>query len=521
VYTVGLLLFASALLFAQVPHEISFQGKLVGVSSPVNLEFRIYDAETGGTELWSENHIGVSLDGDGLFNVILGETVPIDTLHFNREYWIEVWVNGAPLPTRYKLTADAYSFRAIYSDTANYAISCAGGGSAQDTFVAYWDSIRGIPADIADGDDFEPNSIDTFVAYWDSIRSIPAGFADGVDNEGSADPMDFIQNQSDSFQTASYNIMKTFNGDQDTFKITAIDTLNECLEIGTHSHSDASYVQGIYIGSSIYGNNSEMEALGVGAIAYGQTDEDIEAVDAITIRWGSGTEGNVIGGNFEASNQTDAFSPSGWDGAVYGVMGTAYNHYSAARIVGVYGKGWGQGTTGPEYSYGIYGTSGNWNRTNYGVYGTTSGTGSGTTYGVYASGNMGCSGTKSAIVRIGDDAYEFYCQESPEIWFEDFGEAKLENGKAHIELEELFLQSCTIDDEHPMHVFITPYGNMGNYYIKRGATGFDVIQIDGGEKDASFGYRVVAKRKGYENIRLRKVDVKDDPLLFPELNPQH
>jgi len=80
----------------------------------------------------------------------------------------------------------------------------------KDTFIAYWDSIRGIPNDIADGDDYdtlkadwnyikniptcfadETDDIgdelagkDTFVAYWDSIRQIPSCFADGVDNIG-------------------------------------------------------------------------------------------------------------------------------------------------------------------------------------------------------------------------------------------------------------------------------------------------------------------------------------------------
>ncbi len=131
-----------AVSFAQVPREISFQGKLAGVTSPVNLTFKIFDAATGGTELWSEDHFGTVLDGDGLFNVILGQTTPIDTLKFGRDYWIELWVAGAPLGTRYKLTADAYSFRAIYADTVG----------------------------------------------WGGIKDMPAGFADGVDNEGASLP---------------------------------------------------------------------------------------------------------------------------------------------------------------------------------------------------------------------------------------------------------------------------------------------------------------------------------------------
>ncbi|MCK5832475.1 hypothetical protein KAH81_02290, partial [bacterium] len=53
----------------------------------------------------------------------------------------------------------------------------------QDTMIAHWDSVRDIPADIADGDDFEANTIDTNIAHWGDIRDIPADIADGDDFE--------------------------------------------------------------------------------------------------------------------------------------------------------------------------------------------------------------------------------------------------------------------------------------------------------------------------------------------------
>jgi len=46
VVLLALLLFAVS--FAQVPRQISFQGKLEGVSSPVNLQFRIFDDPSEG-----------------------------------------------------------------------------------------------------------------------------------------------------------------------------------------------------------------------------------------------------------------------------------------------------------------------------------------------------------------------------------------------------------------------------------------------------------------------------------------
>jgi hypothetical protein len=184
-------------------------------------------------------------------------------------------------------------------------------------------------------------------------------------------------------------------------------------------------------------------------------------------------------------------------GDEYGVYGYSNEFFG----FGVYGEN--------SYGFGVYGASGN----GYGVYGQ------GSIYGVYASGNLGCSGTKPSVNRIGDDAYELYAMESPNLWFEDFGEMKLIDGRVHVNIEKLFLQVCAISDEHPLQVFITPYGNIGNYYIERGKTGFTVVQIGDGDKNAAFGYRIVAKRKGYENLRMKKVDVQDDPFLYPELNP--
>ena len=77
---VFLLSITISLIISSPPRELSFQGKLVGVSSPVDLTFKIFDTEAVGTgsELWSESHAGTSLDGAGLFNVILGQSTTIN-----------------------------------------------------------------------------------------------------------------------------------------------------------------------------------------------------------------------------------------------------------------------------------------------------------------------------------------------------------------------------------------------------------------------------------------------------------
>jgi len=112
-------------------------------------------------------------------------------------------------------------------------------------------------------------------------------------------------------------------------------------------------------------------------------------------------------------------------------------------------------------------------------------------------------GPKFAAVQISDGTTRLlHAQESPEIWFEDFGSSQLVNGKAHIELDPLFLETVTVNAKHPMKVFVELNGETNGVYVVKGTTGFDVIERAGGVSNAPFDYRVVAKRKRYEDFRL-------------------
>ncbi len=65
-------------------------------------------------------------------------------------------------------------------------------------------------------------------------------------------------------------------------------------------------------------------------------------------------------------------------------------------------------------------------------------------------------GTKSAAVPHTDGSYrQMYCVESPESWFEDFGEASLVNGNGEVQLDSDF---ATLVDVNSYQVFLTAYG---------------------------------------------------------------
>jgi hypothetical protein len=119
------------------------------------------------------------------------------------------------------------------------------------------------------------------------------------------------------------------------------------------------------------------------------------------------------------------------------------------------------------------------------------------------SGNLGCTGAKSAVVPVDGGARKvaLYAVGSPENWFEDAGSGQLSNGSAVISLESTFAQ--TVNTEMGYHVFLTPKGDSEGLYVSNETPmGFEVHELRHGHSSIAFDYRIMAKRTGYENIRL-------------------
>ena len=118
-------------------------------------------------------------------------------------------------------------------------------------------------------------------------------------------------------------------------------------------------------------------------------------------------------------------------------------------------------------------------------------------------GNLGCTGTFAPVVSVegGSRKLELNSISSPESWFEDFGSGQLSNGKAVISIEPTFLE--TINTEVAYHVFLTPNGESRGLYVSaKSPTSFEVREQGGGTSDIDFDYRIVAKRRGFESVRL-------------------
>ena len=115
-----------------VPRVLNYQGYLTDtLGNPINngslaMTFKIYDAATGGNELWSESR---TVDvARGIFQVVLGSSNPIPDSVFTggTDRWLELIVDGNILSPRTRITSVGYAYTATYSDTAEYARNVTG-----------------------------------------------------------------------------------------------------------------------------------------------------------------------------------------------------------------------------------------------------------------------------------------------------------------------------------------------------------------------------------------------------------
>lgn len=124
-------------------------------------------------------------------------------------------------------------------------------------------------------------------------------------------------------------------------------------------------------------------------------------------------------------------------------------------------------------------------------------------YAFYGTGKFSVTGTKAASVPTTKGNQLLYCTESPEIWFEDLGGGKLTNGTTHIALDEMYLETVFIDADHKTRVFLQEEGESNGLIVIKDADGkgFTVKEKNGGTSNIEFSYRIMAKRRFYQDQR--------------------
>ena len=250
----------------------------------------------------------------------------------------------------------------------------------------------------------------------------------------------------------------------------------------------------------------------------------------ITGVYGSGTTYGVYGSSSGFGSNSVGVYGSGQHKGVFGTGDTTGVEGSSTNT-GVVGVGGGTGVSGSGTNYGVHGSS-----SGIGVYATgdyTGVLGTGDTVGVHgratSSGGIGIDGEayggegnyagyfygnvevhgaftvyggpKSAAVDTKDyGTRTLYAVESPENWFQDFGTGQLTNGAAVIPIDPVFAETVNLSEDY--HVFLTPNGDCALYVENKTPTSFSVRALGGQTCSIPFDYNIVAKRLGYEDVRL-------------------
>jgi len=521
---------------AEIPQIINYQGKVTEDGSPVadgdyTMTFTIYDAETSGSSQWSSGSMTVTVS-DGIFSVLFGDTgQPTLDLEFDTDYWLEINIAGDIQSPRSRLGSVGYAYMAsgLVPGTEVFGSVTSGTNAAvKGTNTATAGTTYGIS-----GRSYSTDGRGVF-----GYAAATSGTTEGVYGESSSTSGRGVYGYATASSGTTYGLYgRSYS--TDGHGVYGYATATSGTTYGVYGRSNSTGGRGVYgfVSSSggltygVYGESYSTDGRGVFgyATASSGTTEGVYGESSSTSGRGvyglasaiSGTTYGVYGRSYS----TDGRGIYGYTGAT---SGTTYGVYGLSNSIdgrGVYGyapqsTGNGQGVRGESDSstngVGVYGLGSSTSGQNYGVFGRSNSPTGG--YGVWCAGNFAVTGSKSCVVKTSQGPTLMYCQESPENWFEDFGEGQLVNGRCHIELDPLFLETVTIDGQNPMHVFIQPKGRCHGTFVETGTTGFDVSEQEDGTSNIAFSYRVVAKRKGFENKRLDYCKAAEtDSYLYPEL----
>jgi hypothetical protein len=260
------------------------------------------------------------------------------------------------------------------------------------------------------------------------------------------------------------------------------------------------------------------------------TSRDAAGVVGVSQNAGGVTGVSQYGFGVVATSQTHAgvaatsqkaagvFAVSGTNSGVFaisGAQGPPIPNPSLPSIAGVIGSSDAQpGVIGTSRAQvGVYGFS----STSVGVFGHSPNPAS---FAGFFLGNIAATGTKSAAVPFPDGTQRMlYCVESPELWFEDFGSAKLKRGRAVVNFDADFAKVIKSGD---YRVFVMPEGDCRGLYLHRKrSTSFEVRELAGGKSSIVFSYRIVGRRKDIKgDRRFAKFDIRASLPAAPRRPPR-
>jgi hypothetical protein len=283
---------------------------------------------------------------------------------------------------------------------------------------------------------------------------------------------------------------------------------------GVYGANDAASGTGVYGYGGTYGT-------------YGYTPSTTNGTYGVYGSWSSSRYG-YLGGKTGSGYFVGAYGSVAGSGD-FGVIGANSN----ASGTGVVGGGNGLGT----FSYLVAGSGGAFTGQTVGMAAFSTQTGTTANAGVYAYCNSfargaylsfyngtfyktiatGAATNSCSVPDLDGNMVVMHAPETPEAYFQDFGQARLVNGRAHIDLDPIFAKNVTINEKHPLRVFIQLEDNescRGVVVKNKTTTGFDVVELGGGTSDTPFQYTVtcnMADSYGENGLISKFADLRFEP----------
>ncbi|MBN1347962.1 hypothetical protein JXJ21_01000 [candidate division KSB1 bacterium] len=535
--------------YAEVPQLINYQAVLTDATGiPINdtraIEFRIYEDETGGTPSWTETQT-VAIDR-GLLNVLLGSITPLPYSLFDgndKFLALKVGTDAEMIP-RKKLVSMAYAYHAHNTDNfsgmnvSGFARSV-DGVSPDDGNI---DLIAGsnvtitpdnsnhritISASGGTGGDDLGNHVATkniqLNSHWLSGDGNNEGvFVDGNGDVGIGTSPGYklhvagtsyantdlragrnviTGSPSSSYQDGDIVATRALVADYKVLSSGNIESLQGSIIANYSIRSDNGYIR-TGSPSAAHGNGDVASTKNVIA------DENVIAQGSVvagtpTVGYSSGDI--VAGDDLKAGKNVDALND---------VLATrnivSYSGHIRTGSPSLPGYGDGDIVAEDDVRADNYVYAGN------SVIAVIGHIRTGTPSTLYDAGDIAavddliaddqliCGGTKNAYLKTQSYGTRlFYCEEATEVYFFDRGHGQLANGEAVIQLDPMFLEAVTIDQEHQMIVQITLTADCNGVFVaEKTTTSFTVKELMKGSSNATFDWEVACKRRQYEADRM-------------------
>ncbi len=304
----------------------------------------------------------------------------------------------------------------------------------------------------------------------------------------------------------NYGVLASADGDGNNYGIKGqASGTNADLRYGVYGYSTGDDTNNYGIYGEAFGNSNTNKGvqgiasgdstnIGVYGTAEGGTDENIAIYGDVN------TADNLgAAGYFKNNNDTGiGVLVSGNNKPMYYITGGA-GLISTGGDFGLVGFADNTG----DGVFGGYFEDGNGN------YAVVAGRYNGTDYKILGNGSV-----STVVPKSNTENVIMFAPEAPEIFFQDYGQGKLDKGRTHIDLDPIFAKNITVNDKHPLRVLIQLEGqSKGVYVTNKTNKGFDVIELEKGKSNVLFTYFVTANRK--DGVDINGKTSKNADVRFP------